>query len=78
MGWFLLLGVLGAGISFIIYVIGLRRTAPSTASMVAMVEPVTASIFGVVFLSNLLSLVQLAGMGLILATITLLSMKKSG
>lgn len=77
-GWFLLLGILGAGISFIIYVIGLRRSAPSTASMVAMVEPVTASIFGVMFLSNQLSLIQLAGMGLILATISLLSMKKSG
>ncbi|SFQ41796.1 hypothetical protein SAMN05518683_1403 [Salibacterium halotolerans] len=26
-GWFLLLGILGAGISFIFYVIGIRRTA---------------------------------------------------
>ncbi|MFZ0371392.1 MAG: EamA family transporter [Halobacillus sp.] len=45
-GWFLILGVLGAGISFMVYVNGIQWTAPTTASMVAMVEPVTASLFG--------------------------------
>lgn len=76
-GWFLLLGILGAGLSFTVYVIGLEKTTPSTASMVAMVEPVTASLFGVLFLANRLNLVQIIGMALILITITLLSAKKS-
>lgn len=36
-GWFLLLGIVGTGISFILYVIGIRLTTPSKTSMVAMV-----------------------------------------
>ncbi|SES17193.1 Threonine/homoserine efflux transporter RhtA [Gracilibacillus ureilyticus] len=77
LGWFLLLGVLGAGISFIFYVIGIQRTAPTTASMVAMVEPVTASLFGVLVMGDHLTILQLLGMALILFTITLLSVKQS-
>ncbi len=42
------LGVVGAGLSFVLYIIGLKHTAPAMASIVAMVEPVTASLFGVV------------------------------
>jgi DME family drug/metabolite transporter len=70
---FLALGVLGAGISFILYVVGLFRTAPAVASVVAMVEPVTASLFGVVVLSQTLSPVQLLGMVLILGAVTFLA-----
>ncbi|TLS36439.1 DMT family transporter [Pseudalkalibacillus caeni] len=77
-GWFLLLGILGAGISFIFYVIGIRKTSPSTASMVAMVEPVTASVFGVLLLGDHLGLIQILGMVLILGTVTLLSVKQAG
>lgn len=76
-GWFLLLGIIGAGLSFTVYVIGLQKTAPTTASMVAMIEPVTASLFGLLFLGNTLTMIQLTGMALILITITLLSAKKS-
>ena len=76
-GWFLLLGIVGAGISFIFYVIGIQKTAPSTASMVAMVEPVTASLFAVLLLGDHLTKIQLLGMAVILVTITLLSVKQS-
>jgi threonine/homoserine efflux transporter RhtA len=38
-----------------------------------MVEPVTASLFGVAFLNERLAGVQIVGMGLILATVTALS-----
>lgn len=71
------MGIVGAGISFIIYVIGIRWTAPTTASMVAMVEPVTASLFGVLLLGDHLTILQLLGMGFILVTITVLSVKQS-
>ncbi len=77
-GWFLLFGIVGAGISFILYVIGIRRTTPSTASMVAMVEPVTASLFGVLLIGDHMTIIQSLGMVLILVTITVLSMKQSG
>lgn len=76
-GWFLLLGILGAGISFIVYMIGIRKTAPAIASMVAMVEPVTASLFGVLLLGDHLTTIQILGMIVILATITTLSVKQS-
>ncbi|MCP8617687.1 DMT family transporter [Salirhabdus salicampi] len=76
-GWFLLLGILGAGVSFIFYVIGIRWTTPTTASMVAMVEPVTASLFGVLFIGDHLTIIQLLGMVFILVTITVLSVKQS-
>jgi drug/metabolite transporter (DMT)-like permease len=67
------LGVLGAGLSFVLYVIGLNHTTPAIASVVAMVEPVTASLFGVVFLNENLAGPQVLGMGLILVTVTVLS-----
>lgn len=70
---FAVLGVLGAGLSFILYVVGLSHTAPAVASIVAMVEPVTASLFGVVVLQESLAAVQILGMGLILLTVTALS-----
>ncbi|MCT8139128.1 EamA family transporter [Anaerobacillus sp. CMMVII] len=75
-GWFLLLGIVGAGVSFIFYMIGIRWTPPTTASMVAMVEPVTASLFGVLLLGDHLTIIQLLGMVLILVTITVLSRKR--
>ncbi len=74
---FIALGVLGAGLSFFLYVIGLRNTAPAVASIIAMVEPVTASLFGVVILSESLTATQVLGMSLILITVTALSVRSS-
>lgn len=70
---FTVLGLLGAGLSFMLYIVGLKHTAPTVASIVAMVEPVTASLFGVVALNQSLANVQMFGMGLILLTVTVLS-----
>jgi drug/metabolite transporter, DME family len=75
--WMILLGVFGAGLSFFLYVVGLKRTSPTSASIVAMVEPVTASLFGFMILSELLTITQLGGMGIILVTVTILSVKQS-
>lgn len=74
---FVVLGVLGAGLSFIFYITGLKHTAPAVASIVAMVEPVTASLFGVVVLNESLATLQIVGMGLILVTVTALSVYSS-
>jgi drug/metabolite transporter (DMT)-like permease len=65
--------VLGAGLSFILYIVGLHHAAPAVASIVAMVEPVTASLFGVVVLNESLVGSQILGMALILVTVTALS-----
>ncbi|MGJ3254895.1 MAG: DMT family transporter [Alcanivorax sp.] len=67
------LGVLGAGLSFVLYVVGLRNVAPAVASIVAMVEPVTASLFGVWILNESLAGSQVIGMMLILVAVTALS-----
>ena len=72
---FAVLGILGAGLSFILYIVGLKHTAPAVASVVAMVEPVTASLFGVMILSENLGGLQIVGMALILVTVTALSVK---
>ncbi len=74
---FVVLGVLGAGLSFIFYIVGLKHTTPTVASIVAMVEPVTASLFGVVVLNESLAALQIFGMGLILVTVTALSVYSS-
>ncbi|HKK13891.1 MAG TPA: DMT family transporter [Gammaproteobacteria bacterium] len=74
---FAVLGVLGAGLSFILYIVGLKHTAPAVASIVAMVEPVTASLFGVLVLKEHLGGPQIVGMALILVTVTALSVSSS-
>ena len=72
---FALLGILGAGVSFIIYIVGLKKTAPAVASIIAMIEPITASLFGVFILSEELAMFQFAGMALILVAVTVLSLQ---
>lgn len=74
---FAVLGVFGAGISFFLYILGLDRTPPTVAAIVAMIEPVTASLFGVVVLDESLRPLQILGMGLILATVTGLSVRSN-
>lgn len=74
---FTVLGVIGAGLSFIIYIIGLKNTAPAVASIVAMVEPVTASLFGVIILNENLVVSQILGLVMILVTVTALSISSN-
>ncbi|MFP4330165.1 MAG: DMT family transporter [Spirochaetaceae bacterium] len=74
---FLILGILGGGVSFILYVLGLRSTPPGVASILAMVEPVTASFAAVVLLDEGLIAVQLLGMVLILTSVTGLSLSSN-
>ncbi|WCR42740.1 DMT family transporter [Stutzerimonas stutzeri] len=69
---FVTLGVLGGGLSFVLYIVGLKHTAPAAASILAMVEPVTASLFSVVVLDESLAAMQVLGMALILLTVTAL------
>ncbi|WP_036478388.1 DMT family transporter [Myxosarcina sp. GI1] len=70
---FAALGVFGAGLSFVLYIVGLNNIAPAVASIVAMLEPLIASLFGVVILNESLVGSQIFGMGLILVTVTALS-----
>lgn len=74
---FLALGLTGGGLSFPLYVFGLRGTSPVLASVVAMMEPVTAALFGLVVLNGMLAPLQLVGMALIIGTMTLLSVERA-
>ena len=70
--------VLGLGLgptlgSYALFHAGLRRVPASNASIVATVEPVVAAIVGFVFLSQTLSLLQIAGAILIVAAAVSLS-----
>ena len=76
--WFITLGIIGAGISFYLYIEGLKKTSASVAAIIAMVEPVTASLFGLVILGEVLTLTQSIGLVIILITITILSTKQKG
>ncbi|WP_370215670.1 DMT family transporter [Idiomarina sp.] len=73
----LAIGILGGGVSFICYVVGLNYTAPGSASILAMAEPITASLFGVLFLGEMLAWVQVLGVALILSSVTVLSIESS-
>jgi len=70
---FAALGVFGAGLSFVLYIVGLKHTTPAVASIVAMIEPVTASLFGFAVLNESLVGQQIFGMALILITVTVMS-----
>ena len=74
---FAVLGVLGAGLSFVLYIVGLNHTAPAVASIVAMVEPVTAALFGFLVLDERLVDLQIYGMAIIVLTVTALSVYSS-
>lgn len=72
---FLALGVLGAGLSFLLFVVGMRHTKPTVASMIALLEPVTAVLFGVALLDEALDGSQLVGLVLVLSTATALGVR---
>lgn len=70
---FLLFGIIGAGLSFLCYFIGLRGVLPTMAAVVAMIEPVTATLYGVIGLGQALSLGEVLGMIIILSSVTALT-----
>ncbi|WP_075878800.1 DMT family transporter [Vreelandella massiliensis] len=67
------LGFLGAGLSFVLYFQGLKLSLPTVASIVALVEPVTATLLGYAIFAQQLKGLQIAGMVLILVTVTALT-----
>ena len=73
---FVLLGLFGAGLSFVFYVLGLKRASPVAVALVAAVEPVTASLFGLVILGQSLAPLQWLGMVIIIATVTALAIRQ--
>ena len=66
----LVLGVLGGGVSFLLYIVGLRNSTAGAAAVLGMAEPLTAAVFGFVVLGQSLAPQQIVGAVLLLATVT--------
>jgi len=71
-GWRVLAG-LGVAGNFAFYFLSIAHGSVAVAAVVAMVEPVTAVVFGVAILNESLAASQILDMVLILATVTALS-----
>ena len=65
----ILLGLVGGGPSFLLYIRGLRNSDPVHASYTAMAEPVTAALFGLFVLGQMLLPVQVLGGLIVVITI---------
>lgn len=73
LGAIALFGLVGGGISFLLYIRGLKSTPPTLAAVTAMAEPVSAAAFGLVLLNQRLTLGQICGAGLVIAAVTFLN-----
>ena len=73
---FVVFGLMGAGLSFVGYFWWLRCVLPSTAAVTAMVEPATATLFGVLVLNQLLSPTETIGVLIILLAVTWLNIQR--
>lgn len=74
----LALGVLGGGPAFWLYIEGLRDSSARLAAYSGMAEPITASLFGVLVLGQSLSLLQAAGVMIVVITVTTISTSADG
>jgi len=65
-----------AAIPYTLYTLGLKYTPASTASILACVEPLTASVIGIAFFGDSLGAVSLFGISLIFISVGVLSVSK--
>ncbi|NBC67090.1 MAG: EamA family transporter [Bacteroidetes bacterium] len=73
---FIFLGMFGGGLSFLVYIIGLRKTRPTLASLNGMAEPITAAGVGYLILNQTLTMRQLAGCIIVITSVTLMNTRK--
>lgn len=71
-----LLGLFPTALAYIMYTIGLNNLEASKASITATIEPVVATVVGVLMFKEILFLQQYIGIFLILFSIILIQMKK--
>jgi drug/metabolite transporter, DME family len=71
--WLLYLGVVTTGAAYALYTIGLRHVGASVAAVVALLEPLTATLLGVLLFGERLGAAGAAGAVLLLGALVLLS-----
>lgn len=68
--------ILGTIVAFSLYLEGVRRVGPKKGSLYASVEPVSATVFSVVWMGAAFGVMDLAGFACIISTIFLLAIDK--
>lgn len=76
-GWILFIGIVGTIIPFGLYFHGIKLIRPAHASITAVLEPVSASVFAAVFLSELMAPMQVSGGLLVIVSIVMLQLDKT-
>ena len=76
-GWILFISLFGTVAPFGLYNEGVRRIRSTHASITATLEPVMAGMIAFVLLGEVLTLLQIAGAGLVIVSVLLLQAKKS-
>jgi drug/metabolite transporter (DMT)-like permease len=74
--WILGLGFFPTALAYGLYTRGLSMIESGRASITATFEPVVATVIGVMVFGDLLSCYQLLGMGLVLAAVVLIQLRK--
>ena len=75
--WILLLAVISTVLPYILYTEGLKNISATNASIIAFAEPVTATVVGAVLFEEDITFIVCLGMLLVLASIIMISLKKS-
>ena len=69
------LGIVPTALAYALYILGLRTTSATAASVCALLEPLTATSLGVVVFGESLGIQGLTGAALLLAAVTLLLLR---
>lgn len=75
LGFVLLTSIITAVIPYLLYTLGLSKTIASRAAILATVEPVAATVFGLVVMKEKVSLLAFIGIILVLGAIVVLNLK---
>ena len=76
LGFVVLTSVVTAVIPFLLYTLGLNRTTAGKAAVLATIEPVAATLFGVFVMKESIGVIAVLGIFLVLGAIAVLSVKK--
>ena len=74
----ILTALITAVIPFLAYTLGLERVEASKAGIIATIEPMVATLIGIVYFAEPLTIISGIGMILILAAVVILNLKEAG
>ena len=77
-GWIFFIGICGTVLPFWLYFEGIKRIRPTHASITATLEPISAGVIASIFLGELMLPLQILGGLIVIFSIILLQLNKSG